>query len=241
MQVDPEAATPGQVRRGDEPAARADDGPRWIGIRFKSLEAATRRRGLRTLERVLVGVLDAGGVPDGFVLTLPKVTSAAQVEAMVEVCDALERAYGLRRLGFELQVETPQAVLDAAGTATVARMVGAAQGRCTGLHYGTYDYSAGLGVAPDQQRADHPAAEHAKHLMALAGAAAGVPVCDGSSAILAVGAIKDRPVVRDGEIVPAHMLGVTLACDHRILYGAPAAGFLARIRTLLEEPLSLAL
>jgi pyruvate dehydrogenase E2 component (dihydrolipoamide acetyltransferase) len=61
------------------------------------------------------------------------------------------------------------------------------------------------------------------------------------AAILAVGAIKQRPVVRAGEIVPAHILGVTLACDHRILYGAPAAEFLARVRTLLEEPLSLAL
>lgn len=61
------------------------------------------------------------------------------------------------------------------------------------------------------------------------------------AAILAVGAIKERPAVRDGEIVPAHLLNVTLACDHRILYGAPAAEFLARIRTLLEEPLSLAL
>ncbi|HYJ21827.1 MAG TPA: dihydrolipoamide acetyltransferase family protein [Solirubrobacterales bacterium] len=61
------------------------------------------------------------------------------------------------------------------------------------------------------------------------------------AAILAVGAIVERPVVRAGEIVPAHMLGVTLACDHRILYGAPAAEFLARVRTLLEEPLSLAL
>jgi pyruvate dehydrogenase E2 component (dihydrolipoamide acetyltransferase) len=61
------------------------------------------------------------------------------------------------------------------------------------------------------------------------------------AAILAVGAIKERPVVRAGEIVPAHLLNVTLACDHRILYGAPAAEFLARIRTLLEEPLSLAL
>jgi pyruvate dehydrogenase E2 component (dihydrolipoamide acetyltransferase) len=61
------------------------------------------------------------------------------------------------------------------------------------------------------------------------------------AAILAVGAITGRPVVRDGEITTAHILGVTLACDHRILYGAPAAGFLARIRALLEEPLSLAL
>ncbi len=61
------------------------------------------------------------------------------------------------------------------------------------------------------------------------------------AAILAVGAIKERAVVRAGELVPAHMLGVTLACDHRILYGAPAAEFLARVRTLLEEPLALAL
>jgi pyruvate dehydrogenase E2 component (dihydrolipoamide acetyltransferase) len=61
------------------------------------------------------------------------------------------------------------------------------------------------------------------------------------AAILAVGAIKERPVARDGELATAHMLYVTLACDHRILYGAPAAEFLARIRSLLEEPLSLAL
>jgi pyruvate dehydrogenase E2 component (dihydrolipoamide acetyltransferase) len=63
----------------------------------------------------------------------------------------------------------------------------------------------------------------------------------GQAAILAVGAITERPVVRDGEITTAHLLGVTLACDHRILYGAPAAEFLATIRGLLEEPLSLAL
>jgi pyruvate dehydrogenase E2 component (dihydrolipoamide acetyltransferase) len=61
------------------------------------------------------------------------------------------------------------------------------------------------------------------------------------AAILAVGAITEKPVVRDGEITTAHLLGVILACDHRILYGAPAAEFLARIRSLLEEPLALAL
>ena len=61
------------------------------------------------------------------------------------------------------------------------------------------------------------------------------------AAILAVGAIAEKPVVRDGEMTIAPMLGVTLACDHRILYGAPAAEFLATIRKLLEEPLSLAL
>jgi pyruvate dehydrogenase E2 component (dihydrolipoyllysine-residue acetyltransferase) len=61
------------------------------------------------------------------------------------------------------------------------------------------------------------------------------------AAILAVGAIEERPVVRDGELATAHLMQADLACDHRILYGAPAAEFLARIRSLLEEPLSLAL
>jgi pyruvate dehydrogenase E2 component (dihydrolipoamide acetyltransferase) len=61
------------------------------------------------------------------------------------------------------------------------------------------------------------------------------------AAILAVGAITERPVVRDGQTTTAHLMRVNLACDHRILYGAPAAEFLARIRVLLEEPLALAL
>ena len=61
------------------------------------------------------------------------------------------------------------------------------------------------------------------------------------AAILAVGAITERPVVRDGQTTTAHLMRVNLACDHRILYGAPAAEFLARVRSLLEEPLSLAL
>jgi pyruvate dehydrogenase E2 component (dihydrolipoyllysine-residue acetyltransferase) len=59
--------------------------------------------------------------------------------------------------------------------------------------------------------------------------------------ILAVGAINERPVVRDGEIARAHLMSATLACDHRILYGADGAQFLARIRELLEEPANLAL
>jgi pyruvate dehydrogenase E2 component (dihydrolipoamide acetyltransferase) len=52
---------------------------------------------------------------------------------------------------------------------------------------------------------------------------------------LAAGAIRKVPVIRDGAIVPGHLMTVTLACDHRILYGAEAASFLTRIQKLLEE------
>jgi pyruvate dehydrogenase E2 component (dihydrolipoamide acetyltransferase) len=61
------------------------------------------------------------------------------------------------------------------------------------------------------------------------------------AAILAVGAMAPTPVVRDGEVVVRNIMRLTLACDHRILYGADAAVFLGRIRERLESPLLLAL
>jgi pyruvate dehydrogenase E2 component (dihydrolipoamide acetyltransferase) len=61
------------------------------------------------------------------------------------------------------------------------------------------------------------------------------------AAILAVGEMTPRPVVRDGEVAVRPIMELTLTCDHRILYGADAAQFLGRIRERLENPLSLAL
>jgi pyruvate dehydrogenase E2 component (dihydrolipoamide acetyltransferase) len=61
------------------------------------------------------------------------------------------------------------------------------------------------------------------------------------AAILAVGSLAPRPVVRKKKIVARNTMTVTLACDHRILYGADAALFLSRIRELLEEPAALSL
>jgi citrate lyase beta subunit len=163
--------------------------PPYAGLRIKCLEAATRRRGVRTLDLFLGALLGEGELPDGFVVTLPKVTDVRQVEAMVVVCGLLEEAYGLPggRLRFEIQVETPQSILAADGTATVARMVQAAAGRCSGLHYGTYDYSAACGIAAAYQSMEHPAADHAKAVMQVAAAGTGVRLSDGSTNVLPVG------------------------------------------------------
>jgi citrate lyase beta subunit len=170
-------------------AVKEGSAPPFWGIRFKSFEPATRRRGLRTLDLALGAALAHGPLPEGWVITLPKVTSTDQVSTMVDVCQRLERAYDLEpgRLRFEIQVETPQAILDADGAATVARLVHTADGRCTGLHFGTYDYSAALGVAAAYQSMEHPAADHAKEVMALAVAGTGVRLSDGSTNVLPVG------------------------------------------------------
>jgi pyruvate dehydrogenase E2 component (dihydrolipoamide acetyltransferase) len=61
------------------------------------------------------------------------------------------------------------------------------------------------------------------------------------AAILAVGAVSAAAVVRDGGISIRHVMSLTLACDHRILYGADAARFLAQICELLERPAALTL
>jgi pyruvate dehydrogenase E2 component (dihydrolipoamide acetyltransferase) len=61
------------------------------------------------------------------------------------------------------------------------------------------------------------------------------------AAILSVGSVQPRAVAREDEVVVRPMMTLTLACDHRILYGADAALFLARIRELLEAPAALTL
>jgi hypothetical protein len=120
------------------------------------------------------------------VVTLPKVTDVEQVRAFLPVLDALEQAHGVRT-ALELQIETPQAVLGPDGAVTLARMVHAAGPRLIGLHYGTYDYSAALGIAAAHQSSDHPAADTAKQLLQVAVAGTGARAVDGSTNVLPVG------------------------------------------------------
>jgi len=62
-----------------------------------------------------------------------------------------------------------------------------------------------------------------------------------NACILAVGAIRDVPVVKNGEVVPGKRMKVTLSSDHRIVDGAKAAQFLNTLRTMIENPLAMML
>ena len=62
-----------------------------------------------------------------------------------------------------------------------------------------------------------------------------------NSAILSVGAIIEKPIVKDGQIVVGNTMKLSLACDHRVVDGATGAQFLQTLRTYLEQPLSLLL
>lgn len=161
--------------------------PPFTGIRFKSFERLTRRRGIRTLDVFLDGL--GGELPPGFVVTLPKVTAVEQVAVAAEVMAGLEDAYALPvgALRFEVQIETSQSIVGTDGSLAVARIIRAADGRCAGLHFGTYDYTAALGIAAAYQSMDHPAADFAKAVMQVAAAGTGVRLSDGSTNRLPVG------------------------------------------------------
>ncbi|AXB44286.1 DUF6986 family protein [Amycolatopsis albispora] len=192
-----EAEDADALAAGAELAASVRDGqaPPFTGIRFKSFEQPTRRRGIRTLDLFLNGLLGEGALPAGFVVTLPKVTAVEQVAACATVLEQLEGAYGLDTgaLRFEVQIETAQSILAENGTVAVTRIIQAGGGRITGLHYGTYDYSAGLGISAEYQSMEHPAADFAKGFMQVAAAGTGVRLSDGSTNKLPVG---DREAVR---------------------------------------------
>lgn len=54
--------------------------------------------------------------------------------------------------------------------------------------------------------------------------------------ILAVGAIREVPVVKNGAVVPGHTMKLTLSCDHRVVDGASGSAFLQTLKAMLEEP-----
>ncbi|WP_312976913.1 DUF6986 family protein [Corynebacterium sp.] len=195
-------------------SAPGNDAPAFAGIRFKSFDPAVRDRGLRTLVIVLKGLAERNVLRDvlendrrALRLTLPKVQHHRQVEAFVDVLRALESSLDLPEIPFEVQVETPQAILAADGANEPARLIAAGQGRVLSLHYGTYDYSASLGVDAAEQAMDHPVADHAKDVLQVATTAVGVELSDGSTNRIPVGT---RAEIMEGwrihhELVARHL------------------------------------
>ncbi|MGH3437508.1 MAG: DUF6986 family protein [Sciscionella sp.] len=184
-----EDADAAAAARAVHAATQTGAAPPFIGIRFKCFETPARRRALRTLELFLLTLADAGELPTGLMLTLPKVSTPDQVTVMVEACETMETVIGLRpgQLTFEVQMETPPMILGADGRCPIPAMIHHSNGRISGLHYGTYDYSDSLQIAAQYQSMEHPAADHAKVIMQVAAAGTGVRLSDGSTNILPIG------------------------------------------------------
>jgi citrate lyase beta subunit len=170
-------------------ALLAEGTPPSYGVRVKSLEGPTAGRSLRTLDLWLTALHDSGLAPG--IVTLPKVSAPEQVTVAVEAISQIEAALGGQSVALELQVETAEGVLDSSGRATAPLLIAAGRGRVTALHFGTYDFTAALGLSPQDQRLDAPIADAAKDLLQLATAGTGIAVSDGSSNLLPVGGSAD--------------------------------------------------
>jgi hypothetical protein len=176
---------------GEELARGMKEGtlPPFIGIRVKTLTEELRGRSIRTLDIVISTLVRrTGALPDGFVVTIPKVTICEQVDYTVRVLRQLEEQVGLPdgALRFEVMVETPQIILDLEGRSLLPQLVDIADGRLAAAHFGTYDYTASLNITAAHQRMRHPANDFAKHVMQNALAGTGVWLSDGSTAVLPV-------------------------------------------------------
>ncbi len=165
--------------------------PPFIGIRLKSFGEEWKARGARTLEIFLDNLLEQSGgrLPDNFVVTLPKITLAAQPRALVRLFELLEQRHGLppSALKMELVIETTQALLGADGRSPLPGFLEAAEGRCVAAHFGTYDFTASCDVTAAHQAMTHPWCELAKGMMKLAYAGTGIFLSDGATNVMPVG------------------------------------------------------
>lgn len=168
----------------------------FIGIRVKSMSGELHRRALRTMDLFITRLVEeAGRLPDGFTVTLPKIQDPAQVEVTVAALEQLEVALGIDRVSVELMVETPQTIIDVDGAAGVRKWVEAGDGRVRGAHFGTYDYTASLSITAAYQSMDHPACDFARHVQQVSLAGTGVWLSDGATNVMPVG--DDPEVIRD--------------------------------------------
>jgi citrate lyase beta subunit len=171
--------------------------PPFIGIRIKPLSPELHARSLRTLDIFTTTLARAtrGKLPPNFVITIPKLMAPGQVGAVVATCTALERKLKLRRrvLKLELMIETPQSILAADGTSALRALVAAGDGRITGAHFGTYDYTALCGITAAWQHMRHQVCDFAKHMMQVGLAQSGVRLSDGATNIMPVGPHRAGP------------------------------------------------
>ncbi|MEZ4403840.1 MAG: hypothetical protein R3B06_27705 [Kofleriaceae bacterium] len=164
--------------------------PPFLGIRVKPYSRELAPRSIRTLDVFLTELctLTGGHLPANFVVTLPKITSVADVETLVWVFGELEEKLDLAAgaLKLEIMVETTHCIMDPKGRSMLPRLLDAAAGRMTGAHFGTYDYTANCDITAAHQHMRHAACDFAKHMMKVTFAQTGVALSDGATNIMPV-------------------------------------------------------
>ena len=197
------------VRSDDEENAEAERAARAVpgqvgtgvglGIRIKPLSEELGPRAIETLARFVTTLVrtNGGALPEGFVVTLPKVVVPEQVHTMAALLARLEARLGLPRdaIRLEIMVEVTSSLFSSAGALLLPRYLDAGGARLVGVHMGVYDYTASYEVPAQLQALDHPACDAVRDLLRVAYGGTGVVLSAGSTNVL--------PVPADGESEPA--------------------------------------
>ncbi len=163
----------------------------FVGIRIKPFTEESKRRSVRTLDRFVtcLAAHSGGQVPQGFVVTLPKVTVAAQVAVLADLLDHLEAANGIAAgsIGIDVMIEMTQSIIGVDGRIAVPGIVAAGRGRVRSCAFGTYDYTATCNITAAFQTHTHDACDFARHMLQVSLAATGVTISDGATTVMPIG------------------------------------------------------
>lgn len=172
-----------------------DGMPPFLGLRIKPLKGSTKKRALRTLQHFFKW---AQPLPQGFVVTLPKITSPKEVEDLL-----VNLPHGV---GIELMIETIEA-LDC-----LQELFDAGQGRVTGAHFGPYDFLSSCGIAVVKESLQHPVCVAARTKILMAYARKGIALSDGPTRELPLGENATRALA-------LHFHNVQKAAEHGFYQG----------------------
>ncbi len=163
--------------------------PNFIGIRIKDFDHFYERA-VSTLDIFLASLLEKtrNKLPNNFVVTLPKVFIPEQVQCLVKIFEDLEKIHQLKpnSLKMEIMIELTQSIINSKGITAIWDLIQAAQGRCRGLHFGTYDYTASCGIVAYYQKMDNPVCDFAKQVMQTTAMGTDLMLSDGSTNIFPV-------------------------------------------------------
>lgn len=167
---------------------RENSSPSFFGIRIKSFSEEAKLRAVKTLDIFLKTLLykNDGSIPDNFIITLPKVTSADQISTFKDILFEYERGFGLsdNTLKFEIMLETPQAFISPEGNINLLNLINASENRCIGVHLGLYDLTSALNISPVYQTFNHQLCDFARYIVKFALAETGVNISDGATILI---------------------------------------------------------
>lgn len=164
--------------------------PQGVGIRIKALSEESKLRSLRTLDLFISSLVVAakGRFPDRFLVTLPKVTSATQVDVLCEAITMLEARTGLTpgAIQVEIMLESVQVLFNEQGQFGLRELVAAHTDRITTLVLGTFDYTASANISAAFQAHDHGVADFARQMMIAGLMDSTVNLCDGVTNLMPI-------------------------------------------------------